>query len=52
VTGLNLLLVGRIWILEFWTRKATEQLKHGLMDHTCRNMEDNRAESSEDYDSH
>jgi hypothetical protein len=37
-----------MWTLEFWTRKAGEQFKWGLMGHCSRKMEDCGAEGNVD----
>ena len=38
-------LLGEIWTLVLWVRKAVECFKHCLMGHTSRSMEDNGAEN-------
>ena len=43
--GLTMHLFGGIWTLEFWVWKTTNALKHCLMCHTSRNIEDSGAKS-------
>jgi hypothetical protein len=40
VTGLTMILFGRMWIWGFWIWKAMKCFKWGLMGYPSRNMED------------
>lgn len=50
VTCLAMPLFGRIWTLGLWIRKAADDFKLGLLDHTSRNTGDSCSESNINYD--
>ena len=45
MTGLSILLLGGMWTLGLWVRKAVECFKWDFMSHTNRSMEDSGAEA-------
>ena len=46
MTGMTMTLVGRMWTLRCWIRRATEYFKGGLIDHTSRYMGNRSAQSN------